>query len=205
MEDVKWLNLRERPSPIYYRPYWQNGGAAGTRFVLRSSGDLGALEAVVAREALTINGNAILRNVGPFSAVVDGVLSTERLVSQTASVFGAIALMLAAMGLFGVLAYQVNQRRREIAVRLVLGAQPGSVEAGVLRESVALLTLGCLIGIPASVLATRLGASMLFGVRSNDPVTIMIVTGVLAATTAASAYVPARRAARTDPALVLRE
>ena len=205
VEDVKWLDLRERPSPIYYRPYWQDGGAAGTRFVLRSSGDLDALVQSVAREAHTINGNVILRNVGPFSAVVDGVLSTERLVSQSASVFGAIALALAAMGLFGVLAHRVNQRRREIAIRLVLGAQTGSVEAGVLRESFALLTLGCLIGIPASTLATRLGASMLFGVRANDPMTITIVIGVLAATTAAAAYVPARRAAGTDPALVLRE
>jgi predicted permease len=205
VEDVKWHDLRERSMPMFYQPYWQDGGVAGIRLALRSSGDYGLLAAAMTREAGAIDRRVILRNVAPFSAVVDGVLTTERLVSETATVLGVLALLLAAIGLFSVLACQVNQRRREIAVRIVLGAQPGAVEAKVLRESMVLLVIGCLIGIPASVLATRLGASLLFGVRSNDPVTIVVVVGVMAATTALAAYIPAKRAASTDPALALRD
>jgi ABC-type antimicrobial peptide transport system permease subunit len=129
----------------------------------------------------------------------------ERLVAQVSVAFGALALLIAAVGLYGVLAYSVARRRREIGVRIAVGAPPGAVEWMVLRESLTLLACGVVIGVPCAIGVTRLVSSMLFGLSPQDPATIAAALTTLTVATLAAAYLPARRAARIDPILALRE
>ena len=119
--------------------------------------------------------------------------------------FAALALLTAAVGLYGVLAYSVVRRRREIGVRIAIGARPGAVEWMIVRESLVLLACGVALGIPASMMITRLVSSLLFGLSPQDPGTIIAALSALAIATMAAAYVPAKRAARIDPIVALRE
>jgi ABC-type antimicrobial peptide transport system permease subunit len=137
--------------------------------------------------------------------MVNRTLVIERMVAQATSAFGALALMIAVVGLYGVLAHGVARRRREIGLRIAVGAPPGAVEWMFLRESLALLACGVAMGLPVSIALATLVSSMLFGLSPQDPQSIAAALSILALATAAAAYVPARRAARIDPVLALRE
>jgi putative ABC transport system permease protein len=116
-----------------------------------------------------------------------------------------LALLIAAVGLYGVLAYSVARRRREIGLRIAVGAQPGTIEMMFLTESLTFVAFGMAVGIPLAIVVTRFVSSMLFGLSPQDPTSIGIALAALTLVTAAAAYLPARRAARTDPLLALRE
>lgn len=205
VEDTKWHNLREQPPPIYYRPYRQVGASGAVQLSVRTTGSVDELAASLAREIRALDPHIVVKRLGAFTAVVDGVLGTERLVSQTALGLAGLALFIAALGLFGVFAHQVRRRRREIAVRLVLGARPRSIEVLVLGESMALLILGYSIGVLLSRMLIKLGTALLFNNGSGDAETIAMVLAVLTVSVLAAAYAPARLAAKTDPALALRD
>jgi ABC-type antimicrobial peptide transport system permease subunit len=143
--------------------------------------------------------------VAPFREVVSRSLLVERLVAQVSVAFGALALLIAAVGLYGVLAYGVARRRREIGVRIAVGASRSAVEWMFLRESFVLLAAGLAIGLPAAILLIRLVSSMLYGLGPQDPAAMASVVAVLAFATAAASFVPARRAASIDPIVALRE
>lgn len=205
VKDSKWLNLRDESAPMYYRPYRQMGGTPMVRFAIRTAGD----PALVARELLavaqSIDKQMVLSNVVPFREIVNRTLVIERLVSHVSSWFGVLALTIASVGLYGVLAYSVAQRRREIGLRIAVGAQPRNVEGMFLGESMRLLALGVAIGIPVGIVVTRLASSMLFGISPHDAASIGAALAAVTLTTLAAAYVPARAAARTDPVIALRE
>ena len=205
VQDSKWINLRADSPPMYYRPYTQKAGYPVARFAIRAKGDLDALAAQFRQTAAAIDPQMILRSVTPFTEVVNRSLLTERLVSQVSTGGGVLALLIAAVGLYGVLAYGVTRRRREIGVRIAVGASPGSVEWMILRESLVLLAAGVVLGVPAGALVTRLVSSLLFGVGPHDPATIAAILGVLAVSTLAASYWPARRAAQVNPVATLRE
>jgi len=147
----------------------------------------------------------VLKNVVPFREIVDRTLVVERLLAQTSAAFGLLALLIAAVGLYGVLAYSVGRRRREIGVRIAIGAPRGAVEWMFLRESLILLACGAAIGVPAAMVSMRLVSSMLFGLSPQDPATIAAALTVLTLATVAASYVPALRAASIDPIRALRE
>jgi len=131
-------------------------------------------------------------------------LTRERLLALLSSVFAGLAALLAAIGLYGVIAYSVSRRAQEIGVRMVLGALPRRVLGLVLGETMALAGLGIACGIPAALAATRLLGGFLYGVKPADPAVLLASAGFLVLTAAAAGYIPARRAARIDPAVVLR-
>ena len=124
--------------------------------------------------------------------------------ASLASAFGGLALMLAAVGLYGVLAYTVVRRTNEIGIRVALGAHRSQVLGLVMRDATRMLALGAAIGLPAAWAASRLVSSMLFGLATNDPTTIVLAATVLVLTGLLAAYLPARRATKVDPLIALR-
>jgi ABC-type antimicrobial peptide transport system permease subunit len=132
------------------------------------------------------------------------VLLQERLVATLSSVFGALSLTLAALGLYGVLAFAVAQRTNEIGIRMALGATRSGVLASTLRESAVLVMAGAAIGVPSMLVLNRLITSRLFGVSPADPATVAAAIGLLVAVTAAAAFLPAYRASTVDPSVALR-
>ena len=138
------------------------------------------------------------------SAQVDGSLVQERMMATLGTGFGALALVLAGVGIYGLLAYAVTRRTREIGIRMALGAQPGGVVALMLRGARVPLVIGIAVGAPAAWAVSRSIESMLFGLGRMDPVAIGGATLVLVAIAHMAAYLPARRAARVDPLAALK-
>ena len=135
---------------------------------------------------------------------IDRSLRSDKLISRLTSFFGLTALLLASIGLYGVMAYGVAQRTNEIGVRIALGAGQFQVLWMILRDSMSLVGLGILIGIPAALAATRVTSSVLFGLDTVDPATMVGATLLLCAVAALAGYLPARRASRLDPSKSLR-
>jgi predicted permease len=205
VQDSKWVNLRDESPAMYYRPYRQSGGTPTVRLALRTSGDPDSLSRDLIRVAQSVDKGIALSNVVPFRTVVDRTLVVERLVADVSAGFGILALLIAAVGLYGVLAYSVARRRREIALRIAVGAKPEAIERMFLCESVAVVSVGVAVGVPVAIIITRLVSSMLFGLSPQDPTTIAVALAVLMLVSVVAAYLPARNAARTDPLLALRE
>ena len=203
VRDAKYNNLRADAKPLFYLPY-----AKMTRTLrsleVRSAQPMAALAGPV-REALSsVTKDLMIRQVLTLSEQVDQSLSAERLLLRLCVVFAVLALLLACIGLYGVIAYSVAQRTTEIGVRVALGATPSSVMGGILRETLVLAAAGVALGIPAALLSGRLLISFLYGLTPGDPLTFTAASGVLLAAALVAAALPARRAARVDPALALR-
>ena len=139
-----------------------------------------------------------------FERQLNESLAQDRLVATLSSFFGILAALLAAIGLYGVMAYAVASRTRELGIRLALGAEPRNIRWLVMRETLQLVVLGMLIGLSAALAATRLIASLLFGLTPTDPLTIALASLLLLAVAALAGYLPARRASRVDPMTALR-
>ncbi len=205
VKDSKWVNLRDDSPAMYYRPYRQMGGSPAVRFAIRTSGDPNAVAPLFVQAALSIDRRMVVSYIVPFREIVNRTLVIERLIAHVSAAFAALALLTAAVGLYGVLAYSVVRRRREIGVRIAMGARPGAVEWMIVRESLVLLACGVVLGIPASMMITRLVSSLLFGLSPRDPGTLIAALSALTLATVAAAYVPAKRAASIDPILALRD
>jgi ABC-type antimicrobial peptide transport system permease subunit len=136
-------------------------------------------------------------------AQVDASIAGERLVTTVSTVFGLLALVLAAVGLYGVISYSVTRRTNEIGIRMALGASPSEVLRLVLRETLLLITIGIAIGVPAALAGKRLIESQLYGVDPADPLAFTGAAVVLLVVALAAAYIPARRASRVDPMVAL--
>ena len=205
VRDTKQINLRDAAVPMYYRPYAQMGGTPTVRLAIRTTGNPESIAGELPAIARSIDRDLAVTQVVPFREVVDRTLVLERLVAHVATRFGLLALAIAAIGLYGVLAYAVVRRRREIGVRLAVGARPRAVEWLFLRESLASVGLGIAIGLPAAFAVTRLASSMLYGLSPYDPESVAGAVAVLAIFAGAAAYLPARAAAGIDPIHALRD
>jgi ABC-type antimicrobial peptide transport system permease subunit len=128
----------------------------------------------------------------------------ERLIAMLSAFFGLLATLLAAIGLYGVMAYSVARRTREIGIRVALGAERGGVIALVMREVALLAAIGVGVGLPMALILTQYLRSQLFGLEPNDPLTLSIATAVMAGVALLAGYIPAERAARVDPIVALR-
>src|SRR6266540_3014330 len=202
VKDAKHSSLREPAQPTWYGAGF---GQGATTLQLRTAADPIGVIAAVRQAAREIDGNLPLYNIKTLARQVDESLSQERLISALSSFFGLLSLLLAAIGLYGILAYAVSQRTREIGIRIALGAQPGAVLRMVLRQGLILTLLGVGIGLAASLGATRLLESQLFGVTPTDPVTFVVAPILLLTVALLAGLVPARRATNVDPLIAIRQ
>jgi ABC-type antimicrobial peptide transport system permease subunit len=160
--------------------------------------------AAVRKETSTLDAAIPILQTITLEQQYDNNISQERIVTKLCSFFGGLALLLAAIGLYGVMAHSVARRIREIGIRMALGAQRGTILRLVLRETAWMIAIGALIGLPAAFAATRLVTSFLFGLTAQDPWAMAGSTVVLIAVTTLAGYIPARRATRVDPMVALR-
>jgi predicted permease len=204
VKDSKYQSLAEPPEPNAYYTHSQIPFPLNN-LVIRYSGSPDALIPQIRREITEVNRALPIDGVISLSEHIGLSLTQERLVARLATFFGLLALLLACVGLYGVLSYAVARRTNEIGVRVALGAMRGNVIWLVLREALALVGAGVVIGLLASLAATKTVSTMLFGMKPSDPLTIAAATLLLLAVAALSAYLPARRASRVDPMAALRE
>ena len=151
-----------------------------------------------------VDANVPVTRLRSLNGLVDSSISRDILVARLSTFFGVLALLLASIGLYGVMSYTVSRRTREIGVRMALGAHKAQVLRMVLQEAMKLVVIGIIIGIPASFLLTRVFSSMLFGLSSTDPVSMLIVVAVLGGVACIAGLLPARRATKVDPLVALR-
>jgi ABC-type antimicrobial peptide transport system permease subunit len=180
----------------------QTGG--GAAFELRTAADPQAILPAIRKVVAQVNANLPLYDVKTESQQIDRLLFQERLVARLAGFFGLLALVLACIGLYGLLSYEVARRTREIGIRLALGAQSGDVLRLIVKQGIVLALVGAAAGIGVALGVTRYLTSMLYDVHANDPVTMIAVAALLALVALAACYIPARRAMRVDPIVALR-
>ena len=200
VRDAKYNDLRQEISATMYAP--QSG--MGASFEVRTAADPQALLPAIRNVVAQLNPNLPLFHVSTQSEQIDRLLFQERLIARLSAFFGLLALVLACVGLYGLLSYEVSRRTREIGIRMALGAQEADVLRLVVKQGFALALVGAGVGISAALGVTRYLTSMLYGVRPNDPSTIAAVAALLWVVALAACYIPARRATRVDPLVALR-
>ena len=196
--------VKELPQPFFYIPYAQEKVITSLTYYVRTSGDPVALASSVRAAAGELDANLPLYDVRSFEEQIDQRLSSSKLVALLALTFGGLAALLAAMGIYALLAYSVTQRTREIGVRMALGAEPKRVGRMVLKDVAQLTGAGILIGIPLAYALGKLINSLLFGVQGFGVASIGVALLVLTVVAAFAAYAPTRRATRIDPMVALR-
>ena len=205
VRDVKHLSLREEAPRFIYIPVAQRRDPLRRlTLAIKSSGNVASLAPAVEREVRQIASDILVTDVIMAERQVEASLLQERLLSTISGFFGFLALVLSAVGLFGLLAHVVQQRTPEIGVRMALGADSRSIMWMVMRRTLLLVAIGIALGIPGALLATRPLASLLYGLEPADGVTVAACVFVLAATAMLASYLPARRASRIDPNTALR-
>ena len=200
VRDAKSFNLRREVHPTMYVPVKRTG----TVFELRTAMDPTSVAPAVRDVVNQTDSNLALNNVTTQSAQIDSGLLQERIVAQLSSSFGMLALVLACVGLYGLLSYEVTRRTREIGIRMAMGAQQIDVITTVLRQAAILVLAGALIGTAISLGVTRLLGTFLYGVSSSDPATLVAVIVLMAVVALVGCYIPARRASKVDPMVALR-
>jgi predicted permease len=198
--DVKDTALKSSPAPcIYFPGFW-----VWETVVVRSTADPATVATIMRREVSAIDKNQPIDHIETMNAVMSDSVARDRISAQLMSVFSLVALFLAALGVYGVMAYMVSHRTREIGIRMALGAQRRDVLRIILSNGILLIVLGLGIGFIGSMLVGRALSRVLFRVTSTDPLTFAAVGLVLLLAAALAMYVPARRAATVDPMIALR-
>jgi putative ABC transport system permease protein len=201
--DVKSLSAQPEPAPEIFRPYWQ-WPMYNAKIFVRTTGDAAALTSVIRRETKSLIPGLPEPEIRLLTDYVGESVAQPRFQAELLSIFGALAMLLAACGIYGVLAYAVTQRQREIGVRIALGAQAGDVLRLVLGQGMRLVLAGIVIGVLVSLALTRVLMSLLYEVRPTDPLTFVAVCLLLAAIALLACWLPAHRATRIHPMEALR-
>jgi putative ABC transport system permease protein len=196
-------NIGEEPQPVVYLPLTQNYSPFATLQV-RTSGRSEALISTVRAQVQSLDSNLALTNVQTIGDLISQGLWAPRMGAAMLAVFGALALILAVVGVYGVLSYSVNQQTREIGIRMAMGAQTSRVLSLVVGQGMRLAAAGLALGLLVAFAAMRLLGSLLFGVSAHDPLTFAAVSLVLALAAVLACYIPARRATKVDPIIALR-
>jgi predicted permease len=202
--DVMQVGLDAPPKPEYYVPQEQRS-VPPAALVIRTAVDPLSLAPAVRREIWAVDREAPITDIQRVEDILDREVFQRRLQMLILSSFAASALLLASIGIYGVLSYLVAQRRREIGLRMALGATTSGILGNVLGQAAVLIACGLAIGLAASVALTRMMSGLLFGVTATDPATFLGVPLLLASIGLAAAYIPARRAMSVEPALTLRD
>ena len=201
--DVRDDSLGQDPRPMVYVPYTQ-APFWGANVVVKSTLSPSSVGATIRQEVQKIDKDLPVTDVAMMPDIIEASVAQPRFRTFLLGLFGAMALVLAATGIFGVISYSVSRRTNEIGIRVALGASRGTILRMVLRETLVLTFAGLAVGLPCALAASRLLGNMLFGVSASDPATIAIVAITLAVVAALAGYIPARRAMRVDPMVALR-
>lgn len=202
--DVSLYDIRKDKPPTLYLPATQYGNYMGYPELLVQTNGAPAIVISGLRQTIESLGHEYVASIKTVENEVDRSLLQERLTAMLSSFFGILALLLAAIGLYGLMAYNVMRRSREIGIRMALGAQRASVQWMILSQTLTLALIGLAFGLPCAVAASRLIGSLLYGVSAFDPLTLIAVSIMLIAVAAVAGFIPARRAMRLDPVTVLR-
>jgi predicted permease len=203
VRDVRYNRLREQPPPTWYMPYLQKD-PDDLAFSVRTAVDPGSLMNALRTAVSEVDPSVPIARLETQTSLLEGRFVQEKVLAQGYILFGAIAVFVAAIGLFGLLSYGVARRTREIGIRMAMGAQRGTVLRLVLRESLFLVGIGIVLGVAGTFGAGRLIQSQLFGLEPTDTMTMVSAVLLLIVVSAAAGYLPARRATRVDPMIALR-
>ena len=206
--DVHGRNPRVAAGPMIYIPFYNSGFTVamvnGVDFLLRTRANPAALVSAAQNQIWALDKNQPIREAKTLQQRLDASVASPRSQAFLLGAFGALGLLLAVVGIYGVISYSVTQRTHEIGIRMALGAEPAQVMRLILSHGLKLTAIGVVIGIGASLALTRLMSSILFGVSATDPLTFAGVAILLGLVSHAACYVPARRAMRVDPMIALR-
>jgi predicted permease len=204
VKDSKYTGVRDEIPRTIFFPLLQERTPSSIVVYVRTTGESSAAFSAAQRVVREVDSKVPLYNLRTLEHQIDQSLLNDRIVATLSAAFGILATVLAVIGLYGVMAYTVARRTREIGVRMALGARPGDVIWLVMREVLTLVSAGIAIGLAASWGANRVISSQLYGVSANDPLTIVAASGLLFTVALLAGYVPARRATRVNPTLALR-
>ena len=201
--DVKTGDLTESPRLIDYLPYTQYAWGFGD-FEVRYTGDFAAMSNAVRQTIHSIDRTVPISDVTTLDEQVSRTYTNQKLVAQLSTFFGLLAVLLSAIGIYGLMSYVVSRRTNEIGIRMALGSPRSNVSWLVMREIILLVAAGVVIGVPATLAGDRLVAGMLFGIKGTDPISLTAAVLLLLVIASAAGYFPARRASRVDPMEALR-
>jgi predicted permease len=204
VKDFKYTSLRDDIPEQAFEPYLAEQNVFGMTVYLRTARDPNQLFSAVRAKVRELDANIPIYGMRTTEEQISNNLASERLIASLSAVFGFLATLLATIGLYGVMAYTVARRTREIGIRMALGAAQGNVVWMVMKEVLSLVAVGVGVGLPAALALTRLVRSQLFGIAPNDPSTLVMAAVGLAIVASAAGYIPALRASRVDPILALR-
>jgi putative ABC transport system permease protein len=205
VKDVKQDHVKSiTPNPYLYIPYSQQPRLTGMTFYVSSVEEPLLLAPELQNQVRQLDANLPVDAVKTMARIVEEDLFSARMVAVLSASFASLAALLAALGIYGVLAYLVVQRTREIGIRMALGAERGHVRSLILREVGSMVMAGVAVGLPVAYGMARLSESLLFGVHAGDPSVYVLGLGLIAAVALAACYIPALRATRVDPLVALR-
>jgi predicted permease len=208
VKNAKSRTLGEQQRPVLYRSLAQSVGSdpsfLGYTVVVRSAGDAAGLASAVRGEIRALDPTLAVFNIATMEEHLRGALFLPRLAGTLFGVFGVVGLLLAAVGLYGVMSYSVSRRTREIGIRMALGAQAAGVQRLIVWQGMVLTLIAVVLGLGAAFAVTKLFASILYGVRPHDLLTFTVVPVFLAGVAVLACWIPSRRAARVDPLVALR-
>ena len=206
VEDVKNAGIDHATGTELYLPYLQKqaGGTNDAYVVLRSNGDPRPFASAVRQEVQAIDPTIPVSRVRLMEDVLSSARSRPRFLTLLLTLFSSIALIIATVGIYGVISYSVARRSKEFGLRMALGARPANILGLVLKQGVLLTSIGVVVGVVAALILTRLMASLLFAVKPTDAITYLGVSALLAAVAILASYIPARRATQVDPIKALR-
>ncbi|HEX5887065.1 MAG TPA: ABC transporter permease [Pyrinomonadaceae bacterium] len=204
VKDVRQFELNAEPRPQLYMSYRQAGFFAPEDLVVKTDVEPASMAAAVRKAVWEIDKDQPVSNIKTMEEILGASIARQRFSMLLLGVFAGVALLLAAVGIYGVMSYSVAQRTHEIGIRMALGAQTGAVLKLAVGYGLKLVVAGVLIGLVAAFMLTRLMSTLLFGVTPTDPVTFALISLLLVGVAAVASYIPARRATKVDPLIALR-
>ncbi len=204
VKDIRYTTIRDEIQQQAYVPYIARRFVGGMTVYVRTASDAAALFPILRAKVRELDPNIPLYAMRTTEQQIDNLLTTDRLIASLSAVFGFLATLLAIIGLYGVMAYTVARRTREIGIRMALGAGQNGVIWMVMREVLMLVSIGVMIGVPTAWALSKLIETQLFGLKGRDPVTMAIAAIGLGLVACAAGYIPAFRASRVDPLNALR-
>jgi predicted permease len=202
--DIHESSVEEPSNPQVYVPITQNGDVSGAELIVRSKLPLEALAPSVMSTLRAVNPSQAATTFLPIQSIVDRSISPRRFFATLVGMFAVLGLLLAALGIYGVISYSVTRQTQEIGIRMALGATRERVQMGVMAKTLRVAIIGVALGTAASFVVAKAISSMLFGTQVNDPATFLGMVVVLTCVALMAGYLPARRASRIDPIVALR-